>query len=317
MIPSETIQQMNALGQQGIPFLFVINFEGTEAMVLQQHEWTAQGIQFAIHQDMGSRLSVPDWKLQALPFEAYLKAFHVVHQHLMDGNTYLVNLTFPTRILTRLTLEQAYRLSNARYKLLVPGRFVVFSPEAFVRIHQGKIATFPMKGTIDADIPDAARLILEDDKELAEHVTTVDLLRNDLSRVAQQVRVNRFRYISHIRTNQKNLLQVSSEISGQLPANYTAHLGDIFSELLPAGSICGAPKKKTLEIIQKAEQQARGFYTGVFGYFDGQSLESAVLIRYIEQTPDGLFFRSGGGITANSDPHKEYLELLDKVYIPQ
>lgn len=317
MIPTDTIQQMNALGAQGVPFLFAVNFEGTEAFVLQEHEWKARGIQFAINADNPPSLGLPAWEIQPMPFEAYQEAFHRVHKHLLAGNTYLVNLTFPTRILTDITLEEAYRHSHARYKLLVPGKFVVFSPESFVRIHDGRMATYPMKGTIDADIPDADNLILNDDKEHAEHVTTVDLLRNDLSRVAESVRVNRFRYISHIRTNRKNLLQVSSEISGKLPDNYAAQLGDMFNALLPAGSICGAPKKKTLEIIREAEQQDRGFYTGVFGYFDGQDLDSAVLIRYIEQTPEGLFFRSGGGITASSDPHREYLELIDKVCIPQ
>jgi para-aminobenzoate synthetase component I len=317
MIPSDTIQQMNALGQQGVPFLFAVNFEGSEAFVLQEHEWKARGIQFAINESNGNRAAPPAWDLQPMPFESYLEAYTIVHKHLLAGNSYLVNLTFPTRLQTDMTLEEVYRLSKARYKLLVPGQFVVFSPESFVRIHEGMIATFPMKGTIDADIPEAASLILQDDKELAEHVTTVDLLRNDLSRVATAVRVNHFRYISHIRTDRKNLLQVSSEISGKLPDNYAAKLGDIFNTLLPAGSICGAPKKKTLEIIREAEQQPRGFYTGVFGYFDGQDLDSAVLIRYIEQTPEGLFFRSGGGITASSDPHREYLELIDKVYIPQ
>ena len=93
-------------------------------------------------------------------------------------------------------------------------------------------------------------------------------------------------------------------------------LGDILFRLLPAGSICGAPKKKTVEIIRKVEGYERGFYTGVFGYFDGQNLDSAVAIRYIERQEDQLVFKSGGGITFMSDWEKEYDEMQKKVYVP-
>ena len=85
---------------------------------------------------------------------------------------------------------------------------------------------------------------------------------------------------------------------------------------LPAGSICGAPKKKTLEIISKSETYKRGYYTGVFGIFDGSELQSAVMIRFIEKNGTEFLFKSGGGITFYSDPVKEYQELIDKVYVP-
>ena len=87
-------------------------------------------------------------------------------------------------------------------------------------------------------------------------------------------------------------------------------------KLLPAGSISGAPKQKTVEIIREAERSDRGYYTGVFGIFDGRDLDSAVNIRYIEQTDHGLQFRSGGGITAMSKMEDEYQEMMDKVYVP-
>jgi para-aminobenzoate synthetase component 1 len=86
--------------------------------------------------------------------------------------------------------------------------------------------------------------------------------------------------------------------------------------LLPAGSVTGAPKEKTVEIIRAVESYDRGFYTGIFGFFDGQSLTSAVSIRYIEQTTDGLVFKSGGGITALSDAESEYQEMIKKIYVP-
>jgi para-aminobenzoate synthetase component 1 len=128
--------------------------------------------------------------------------------------------------------------------------------------------------------------------------------------------VTRFRYIDRIHTNRGDLLQMSSEIGGNLPEGYRSRLGDIIFTLLPAGSVTGAPKEKTVEIIRAAESYDRGFYTGIFGFFDGQALTSAVSIRFIEQTGDGLVFKSGGGITALSDAESEYHEMLRKIYVP-
>jgi len=137
-----------------------------------------------------------------------------------------------------------------------------------------------------------------------------------LSLVADQVQVKKFRYIEEVSANDIQLLQVSSEIEGTLPENWQNILGDIFDKLLPAGSICGAPKKKTIEIILEAENYPRNFYTGVFGVFDGKNLDSAVMIRFIEKNENGLFYKSGGGITHKSDAESEYKELIQKVYVP-
>lgn len=134
--------------------------------------------------------------------------------------------------------------------------------------------------------------------------------------VAGNVRVTRFRFVERIRTMQTDLLQVSSEIKGDLPADYQKRIGDILFSLLPAGSICGAPKEKTLDIIRQAEGYDRGFYTGVCGYFDGLDMESAVMIRYIEQQGDHLVFKSGGGVTSQSQCDSEYNELIQKIYVP-
>ncbi|HCW06234.1 MAG TPA: aminodeoxychorismate synthase component I, partial [Cytophagales bacterium] len=190
------------------------------------------------------------------------------------------------------------------------------SPETFIKIQAGQIFSFPMKGTIDASLPNAEQVILNDAKELSEHVTIVDLIRNDLSRVSTQVNVKRFRYIEKIKTNQKDLLQVSSEIVGTLSDNFYSNLGSIVVELLPAGSICGAPKKRTVEIIHEAERENRGYYTGIVGYFDGQNLDSGVMIRFIEQDQNHFYFRSGGGITSQSKLESEYQEVIDKIYVP-
>ena len=173
-----------------------------------------------------------------------------------------------------------------------------------------------MKGTIDASIPNAEEKLLNSKKEIAEHNTIVDLIRNDLSMVSKKVRVNRFRYIDRIKTRDKDLLQVSSEISGELENDYHKNIGTILSKLLPAGSICGAPKAKTVEVILNAESYERGYYTGIFGVFDGENMDSAVMIRYMEKSKDGFVFKSGGGVTALSDTREEFQELIDKVYVP-
>ena len=185
-----------------------------------------------------------------------------------------------------------------------------------MRIDKGSISSFPMKGTIDASLPDAEKIIMDDVKEIAEHNTIVDLIRNDLSMVAKEVRLKRYRYVDKIYTNNKTLLQVSSEITGKLDESWNEHIGDIFEKMLPAGSVSGAPKKMTLEIISECEMGERGYYTGVFGIYEGESLDSAVAIRFIEKSGGKLFYRSGGGITVNSEMLKEYNELIDKVYVP-
>lgn len=249
-------------------------------------------------------------------YSIYKKRFETVYNALKRGNSSLVNLTIGTRIEASLSMEEIFNLSSSRYKIYVPERFVCFSPECFVRITDGKIVTFPMKGTIDANLPNAEEMILGDEKELEEHRSVVDLMCADIGMVANDVKVNRFRFIDEVTTNRGNLLQVSSEIEGSLPVDYLDNIGTIIFKLLPAGSISGAPKESSLKIIKEAERSERGFYTGIAGYFDGYNLDSFVLIRFIEQNGDGLVFRSGGGITAMSKCSKEYDEAIRKVYLP-
>lgn len=251
-----------------------------------------------------------------LSYDKYLYAFEIVMENIKNGNTYLLNLTFPTRIKTNCTIEEIFYFSNAKHKLYFENKFVVFSPEAFVQIKNNKIFSYPMKGTIDASIKNAEERLLNDEKELAEHNTIVDLIRNDLSIVAKSVRVEKFRYVEEIKTSNKTLLQTSSLISGDLPNDFNDNIGTIIFNLLPAGSISGAPKKKTLEIIKKAEGYPRNYFTGIFGVFDGTYLDSAVMIRFIENINGELYFKSGGGITFLSNPELEYQEMIDKVYVP-
>ncbi|MCX8122897.1 MAG: aminodeoxychorismate synthase component I [Spirochaetes bacterium] len=310
---------MNYYGKRCIPFLFVIDYLGQRPFICPIHS-VPDTILFSFNEYTNtSQKTLTSSKLYferfPVPFNEYLHAFNCVQQHLKEGNSYLANLTFPTPIITNYSLYELFIHSNAPYKLLFNDEFVVFSPEAFVTIAQGTIYTFPMKGTIDAHIPNAKNILLNDHKEFAEHITVVDLLRNDLAKVSYNVTVEKFRYCSTVKTHTKELIQTSSKIKGTLFANYHQHLGDIFATLLPAGSVTGAPKKKTVEILKEAEIYQRGYYTGVFGYFDGTNVLSAVMIRFIEQN-SGLVYKSGGGITVYSNPVQEYNEMVEKVYVP-
>jgi para-aminobenzoate synthetase component 1 len=317
----EAIIQMNRKGSVEEPFLFVIDYEMNHCEVITSQEAYLSNILYNFN---GTRnyhyeqviLSAIHLETVPVEFDAYEKSFRYIQEQLNRGNSYLVNLTFKTLINTKHTLSEIFHSARAKYRLLYNNEFVVFSPETFVKISNGKISTYPMKGTIDASVPGAVETILNNKKEMAEHATIVDLLRNDLSRISENVRVENYRYTEEIKTREKNLIQVCSEISGDLQPDYNDRLGDIIFAMLPAGSVTGAPKRKTLEIIRDAENYKRGFYTGIAGYFDGKNLDSCVLIRFIENENGQFFYKSGGGITAQSDINEEYQELIDKIYVP-
>ena len=312
---------MNLYGKEKLPFLFILDFDLQKPIVLPLEEVRDSEILYDIRgktncfRPQGKNKN-PEFKKYPISFEQYRSAFDQVQHQLREGNTYLLNLAFPTRIETDFSLSDFYHHSTAKFKLLYKDFFVVFSPEIFIEIEDGIIASYPMKGTIDASLPDAERTIMTDEKETAEHATIVDLIRNDLSMVAREVEVERYRYIDRIKTNEKELLQVSSKIVGKLASNYFESIGSILIQLLPAGSVTGAPKSKTVQIIKAVEQFDRNYYTGVFGYFDGNHLESGVMIRFIEKNNDILYYKSGGGITALSSVESEYSEMIDKVYVP-
>jgi para-aminobenzoate synthetase component 1 len=310
------------MGKERTACLFILDYKLEHCIVRELATVDTQEIRFQLGQSFSNypdmEWEVTDFRFERFPveMEQYSKAFDAVQQEFRQGNTFLLNLSFPTRVDCDLSLEQMYDLSRARYKLYVKDDFVLFSPESFIRIEKNIISSFPMKGTIDATLPGAEEMILANEKELAEHTAIVDLIRNDLSRISSHVRVERFRYVEEVQALEKNLLQVSSEIRGDLEPGWQDTLGDMLASLLPAGSITGAPKAKTCEIIERVETYQRGFFSGVFGIFDGENVESAVMIRFIEQTDQGLMFKSGGGIMVYSDVGEEYKEMVDKVYVP-
>jgi para-aminobenzoate synthetase component 1 len=334
----ESIDKMNLFGQKQIPFLFIVDYEMRNSCVLPLNEIKDIDFKFPGFDKMlpvnylngkfqpsdfketpvkiNNNLSKPIINHKGYDYDKYKSQFDEVVSQIKNGNSYLVNLTCRTPVETDYDIKALYDMSEARYKIRYNDKFICFTPETFVRINNGLITSCPMKGTIDANIPFAAQKILDDKKEKAEHSTIVDLIRNDLSIVATDVKVENFRYIEEIETENGKLLQVSSSITGNLPLNYRSEIGNIIFSLLPAGSVTGAPKPKTLDIIRNAETYCRGFYTGIFGIFDGENLDSAVMIRFLEKTPQGWVYKSGGGITALSNPVDEYEEMLKKIYVP-
>ncbi|MBK7762663.1 MAG: aminodeoxychorismate synthase component I [Bacteroidetes bacterium] len=318
--PYTLIEKVNALARQHIPFVFIVDFEMHYPKVYTLDELSNENIElfFPTYQTKEKLNTSKEIFLKKMPisFVEYTSQFNTVKQNLLYGNSFLCNLTCQTSIELNASLDEVFHSVKAKYTIKYKDEWVCFSPETFVRIEDGIISSYPMKGTIDASLPNAIDTILHDAKELAEHYTIVDLIRNDLALVATDIEVKKFRYIDKIVSRDKSLYQVSSHIEGKLPVDYLDRLGDILFTLLPAGSISGAPKKKTIEIIKEAENYERGFYTGTTFYFDGQNIDSCVLIRFIEKTESGIVYKSGGGITIHSEVEKEYQELIDKVYVP-
>lgn len=314
-------ESMNTYGRNGTPFFFALNFDVTEGILIE-NPLEQKEILFEIR-GKGNKETVGEMRTEyrfepiAIERETYNEMFSMVHDALDSGLISVVNLTVKTPLDTDLSLHDVFTKSTSLYQVYVPNLFVCFSPEQFVRIADGKIYTNPMKGTIDASIPDAERLILDSEKERKEHTLVVEMVKEELQVVANDVQIGRFRYVDRIKTATRDILQTSSEVVGTLPSDYLSHLGDIIFKMLPASSILGVPKREAKSVIDAVEPRSRGYYTGVCGYFDGQELNSGVLIRFIEEDGDKKYFRSGGGVTINSDAESEYKEVLNKIYIPK
>ena len=315
----EGFEQINELGRSRIPFLFIISYDKTKIFARALDD-----LDDDIHYKLEEWRNYPvqkrekDFTFSKAPvsFLQYKKSFEHILVEIRSGNTYLLNLTFQTPVESNLTLKEIFTYAKAKFKLYFKGEFICFSPERFVDIKENTIATYPMKGTIDANLPNAKKTILNDQKEMAEHVMIVDLMRNDLGIVGSGVKVEKFRYVEKIKAGEKELLQVSSKITASMEENWKDHIGTVLDKLTPAGSITGTPKRSTIHIINKTENYDRGFYTGIFGVFDGQELRSGVMIRFMEEENGKLVYKSGGGITIDSDATSEYNELTDKIYLP-
>ena len=210
------VEQLNQWGQEKKPFVFLIDFEQKKPLAWLVDE-CPDDFQFKFTKASSVKKELQNATTIDEPFSAinnkdvnsvehslitkypiktsdYQHKFNQVMDALHKGDSFLMNLTIPTPVQNTVHFQTYFDHAKSKYVVWLKNDFIAFSPETFIQIESGMISTFPMKGTIDASLPNAKELLLNDSKELAEHATIVDLLRNDLSRVASKVRVTNFRY---------------------------------------------------------------------------------------------------------------------------
>ncbi len=253
--------------------------------------------------------------------ELYEQAVQRAVEYIHAGDVFQVNiaqrLLYPARddaVSLYLRLRHRNPATFAGYFDLGDFQILSASPERFVRVHDRQVETRPIKGTRQRTAHPEADLFAGDDlrqseKDRAENVMIVDLLRNDLSRVCrpESVRVTQlcrleiYQYVQHL----------VSAVVGELDEQHTPL--DLVRAAFPGGSITGAPKVRAMEIIAELEPTARGAYCGSLGYlgFDG-SLDLSILIRTITAGRGWWQMPVGGGIVAQSDPRREYEETWHK-----
>ena len=195
------------------------------------------------------------------------------------------------------------------------GSYRIFgsSPEAQIKIGEGRAIINPIAGTFkrtgdDLKDRESAEALAKDEKENAEHVMLVDLARNDLSRYAEDVTVDKYREVQFY----SHVIHLVSTVSGKL--HHPENAVDMVMATFPAGTLSGAPKFKAMELIDKYENQNRGYYGGAIGIisFDG-SVNHAIMIRTILSKNNRLYYQAGAGIVAKSVEESELQEVSNKL----
>jgi para-aminobenzoate synthetase component 1 len=251
----------------------------------------------------------------------YARAFRRVQRHIRDGDCYQVNLTQRFRVRAAGDAWHAYlklRAINpapfAAYLDLPDGKVLCSSPELFLRVVGDRVTTKPIKGTRprssdpsrDRELADELRAA---SKDRAENVMIVDLLRNDLGKscVPGSIRADELFDVESF----ASVHQLVSTVKGRLAPG--KHALDLLAGCFPGGSITGAPKLRSMEIIETLEPYRRGVYCGAIGYvgFDG-NMEVNIAIRTLVQHGDYVYAWAGGGVVADSEVGAEYQESLDK-----
>ncbi|MCA8972307.1 MAG: anthranilate synthase component I family protein [Planctomycetes bacterium] len=254
--------------------------------------------------------------------EDYEAAVERVRQHCIAGDLFQADLT--RRIEFDLegdprglfeSLVERSPASHMAYLGLGDGRAVVSaSPEEYLRLADGVVRSRPIKGTRPrADSPERDRELRDDllasDKDIAELTMIVDLVRNDLGRIAEPGTVEVGAFPSVLELPQ--VWHLMADVTAHVDARHD--VWDILAASFPAGSIVGAPKPMALEILERVERSRRGFYTGAIGYLEpGGNAMLSVAIRTAEVSERRLRIGVGGGITALSVPSEEFEETCDK-----
>lgn len=261
--------------------------------------------------------------LSTINYATYKSAINKIKKQIALGNTYEVNYTYDWEVKTNLDGFELYQnilpRQKTSYNAYIKNKYeeiLSFSPELFFELEENKIKTKPMKGTIKKGENESEDLkniefLKNDIKNRAENVMIVDLLRNDLGKIAKTgtVKVDK---LFEIETHQ-TLHQMTSEISAELEENTT--LLDIFNAIFPCGSITGAPKISTMQIIDSIEQGSRGVYCGAIGLITPQKTIFSVPIRILRKTAEqkSFFYRVGGAIVWDSTPEDEWEETKTKI----
>ena len=255
----------------------------------------------------------------------YAERIARIHEWIRAGDIYQLNFTAPWQIDTNEPPAALYANLRARQPVeygaflhWAPGRHILsFSPELFFRVdhHNGsrRITTRPMKGTAPRGRTTAedranAEWLRNDPKNRSENVMIVDLVRNDLGRIARfgSVRVeDLFATERH-----PTLWQMTSTVTSELRPE--SHFEDIFRALFPCGSITGAPKVRAMQLIAEIETQPRGVYTGAIGFFSQRQTVFNVAIRTLELAGNRATMGTGSGIVIDSNADDEYAEVLLK-----
>lgn len=253
--------------------------------------------------------------------EEFETAVRRVQDYIAAGDVFQVNLSLRRGIPLTAAPEEIYEwlrlLNPSPYMGLLrfpDFQLVSVSPELLVKLEQGKMATRPIagtrrRGTTPEEDEAMARELLSSEKELAEHIMLVDLLRNDLGRVSRFGTVKAselmvIEYYSHV-------MHLVSQIEGELEEGKTPF--DVIAAVFPGGTITGAPKVRTMEIIEELEPVTRGPYTGAMGWIDyNGNMELNIIIRTLV-VKDGVgHIQAGAGIVIDSEPYREYRECHNK-----
>lgn len=287
---------------------------------------------FTIHESVQTEPTPLTYKPIALPkswqeltsAEEYKAAIEHIHHHIRQGDTYQVNYTVqlqqnitadPFAIYNRLVVEQ-----NAHYNAFIQHddvSIISVSPELFFKKDGDGLTTRPMKGTTNRGLTTEtdlkqAQWLAQDQKNRSENMMIVDLLRNDMNRISKigSENVKRLCQVEQYST----VWQMTSTIETQLLPN--SSLSDVFQALFPCGSITGAPKIATMEIINKVEKQPRGVYCGAIGILvpQGPSIFN-VAIRTLQMEGTKAVYGVGGGITWDSKWEAEYEETKQKAAV--
>ena len=254
-----------------------------------------------------------------IAYSEYLSSIEKIRQYLLCGDTYQVNYTFGRRFVFYEDVRNFYNCLSmsqpTEYMALIDTgdkQIVSFSPELFFKTSGRQISVRPMKGTLRRGFTSEEdnrkkALLVNSEKDRAENLMIVDLLRNDLGRVCKKVETLSLFDVEKYRT----VFQMTSTVRGELKSGVP--LKDIFAALFPCGSVTGAPKIRTMEIIEELEKEPRGVYTGAVGYFapEGEMCFS-VAIRTVEIENNTARVCVGGGIVIDSEAEKEYAEACLK-----